>query len=229
MNFWADLSSFLPRWTTLWSFGTTAGTIAMAVMTYRVVRQGEKQHRDRFRPICSLMPYSGVDPLNKRGDLLEAVAPLPDNQAFGALKVKCRLQNVGPGPARKLRIKFRFPHRSWETEPWELAPLQAGEGRGGPDSPLVVPFQIPRSFGATNLQMLPGEVWEIRLEYEDVFGKRFCSTHHKMPWPLEELKKRDAMSGPPQPWVTFPDCRPAPNLWLRRATCRLFRRGTRHD
>lgn len=213
MDFWADV----------WSFLTAVGTIGMAVATYVIIRQGrhqhevaERQHWDRFRPICILMPYDGVDPLHKRGQLLENIGPSSDNPGFGTLKVNCALRNVGAGPALEVRIKFRFPNRSgWTTEPWEVSPLSAGENRGGTDSPLLIPIRIQDDFNTSDLAAAAGEVWEIWLEYEDVFGQRFCSAHHKSPVRIEErlrpVPEPVAGSGERfmyslQPWATFPKC-----------------------
>jgi hypothetical protein len=172
-------------WSELWSFLTAVGTISMAVTTYAVIRQsreqlhqGQKQHRDRFKPICFLMPWNGVDPWNKRNQLMFKNDPDPasDNPSFGSLGINCVLRNVGTAPALNLRVKFRFPN--WTTEPWELSPLGAGDSR---PSPLVVPVRIQDRINRSDFSMVTGESWEIWLEYEDVFGERFCTVHHKGP------------------------------------------------
>jgi len=51
-----------------------------------------------------------------------------------------------------------------------------------------------------------GKLWEIWLEYEDVFGRRFCAVHHKRPIQEENRRLIPGLSVdyiPPQPWVTF--------------------------
>jgi hypothetical protein len=209
MDFWADLSSF----------ATAAGTIAMAVTTYLVIRQSKRQHRDRLRPLCVLVPFGGVDPLNKRGELLATIDPSPDNPSFGTLAIKCVLRNVGTGPALNLRLKIKLLDMDgWTTEPWELAPLSAGETRGSESSSLLVPVRIhekePLNF--TDFSQLTGKLWEIWLEYQDVFGQHFCSVHHKRPIRVEESRKPiprtpdDAdkrLIATPQAWITVPKCR----------------------
>jgi len=157
MDFWADLWSIMHHWSDIWTFAPAAGTISMAATTYVIIRQGkhqredvQRQHQDRFKPICVLMPYNGVDPLNKRGQLIETIDQSPDNPGFGTLAIKCVLRNVGTGPALKLRIKFRFPDMvGWPNEPWELSPLGAGESRGGENAPLLVQYGLidkPQTF-----------------------------------------------------------------------------------
>lgn len=206
MDFWADL----------WSFATAIGTIAMAVTTFAVIRQGRQQHLDRSRPVCVLLPFSGVDPLNRRGELLATIDPSADNPAFGTVAVKCALQNVGTGPALNLRIKFKFLDMGgWTTEAWELAPMGAGETRGSETSPLLVPVRIHEKepLNPTDFSQVAGKLWEIWLEYQDVFGRRFCSVHHKRPVRMEEgLKSLPGASGQSfeyagQAWITFPKCR----------------------
>ncbi len=198
MDFWADL----------WGFLTAAGTIGMAVATYVIIRHGRRQHLDRFRPICVLVPFSGVDPLNKRGELIERVDPFPDNPSFGTLAVKCTLRNLGTGPALELMIKFKFlDMNGWTTERWELGPLAAGESRGGENAPLLVPVRIHEQepLNRTDFSDVTGKLWEIWLEYQDVFGSRFYSVHHKRPLRMEHLQPVPGRAaGPGQPTIYAP-------------------------
>ncbi|OYY04231.1 MAG: hypothetical protein B7Y73_04760 [Acidocella sp. 35-58-6] len=177
MSFWADF----------WNALTGIGTLALAGATFCVIRQGQRQrrdgecqHRDRFKPICLLAPYGGVDAWNRRGDLLEAMPPAPENPSCGTVTIRCVLRNVGVGPALKLRLKFRLlDMNGWTSEPWELSPLGAGETCGSDAAPLLVPFPIHEQFNQTDFAMLIGKPWEIWLEYEDVFGRQFQSLHSK--------------------------------------------------
>jgi len=179
-------------WANLWSSATAAGTLALAGATYAIIRQGqqqrqdaERQHRDRLKPVCVLVPAGGVDPLNRRGELVEKRDPSPDNPAFGTLAIHCALQNVGTGPALNLRIKLRFlDMNGWVTEPWELSPLGAGEIRGGESVPLLMPIRLHDGFNVTDFAQVTGKPWEIWLEYQDVFGKRFQSIHSKSPFDM---------------------------------------------
>jgi hypothetical protein len=183
-------------WTNLWSFATAAGTLALAVATYAIIRQGQKlredselqrkdterQHRDRLKPICVLMPYDYVDSWNKRGELIKTIPPNSENPGFGRVMVNCTLRNVGTGPALRLRLKFRFLDKNgWSTEPWELSPLGAGEQYGSLSAPLVIPLRLQGAFNETDFSAMSNNLWEIWLEYQDVFGRKFESVHSKAP------------------------------------------------
>jgi hypothetical protein len=196
MSFWADF----------WNALTGIGTLALAGATFCVIRQGqrqredtERQHRDRFKPICLLAPYGGVDAWNRRGDLLEVTPPAPDNPSCWSVAIRCVLRNVGAGPALKLRLKFRFlDMNGWTSEPWELSPLGAGETCGSEAAPLLVPFPIHERFNQTDFAMLTGKPWEIWLEYEDVFGKPFHSVHRKAPVDTDVSTATWTTAGPDQ-------------------------------
>jgi hypothetical protein len=154
---------------------------------------------DQFRPICVLVLPSRVDSLDKRGELVEKIDPLPDDPRTpyyaGTYAIRCPLQNLGHGPALNLRIQFKFSDGQ-TTELWELPPLAAKELRGGDNEPLHVsiPLDDPQhgikhALNRADFEKITSG-WEIWLEYEDIFGKQFCTVHHKSP-----LK----------PWVTFRD------------------------
>ena len=204
-----------------WDALTAIGTSAMAITTYFVIRQGakqrqdaERQHRDQFKPICVLTPYNHVDAWNKRGELIAAIPPGQANQAFGTINIFCALKNVGVGPALNLRLKFRFPNRNesgWSTDPWELAPLGAGKEYGSGAAPLAVPFRLIPTFTTTDFSGIEGDLWEIWLEYEDVFGRSFRSIHSKAPvntdlsiatWTYVAGEQPKAAM-PPIPWFAY--------------------------
>jgi hypothetical protein len=210
MSFWGDF----------WNALTGIGTFALAVATFCVIRQGqqqrrdgERQHRDRFKPVCLLAPYGGVDVWNRRGALLEAMPPAPDNPSCGTVAIRCALRNVGVGPALRLRLKFRFlDMNGWTSEPWELSPLGAGEACGSEAAPLLVPFPIHEGFNQTDFATLTGKLWEIWLEYEDGFGRQFQSIHRKAPFDTDPAKFTWTTAGqgqqpkaimPPVPWLTY--------------------------
>ena len=184
--------------TNLWKTAPTIGTLAMVVVTAIIIWQGRQQHRDKFKPICVLVAPGGIDPLNKRGELIKKRDPSPDNPSFGILAIGCALQNVGAGPALNLRIKFKFLDMGgWTTEPWALSSLGPGEIRGGVDTPLLIPIRLHEHFNQTDLDMLTGKQWEIWVDYQDIFGRSFCAVHHKS-------LVQDSFGRQLQPWVTYP-------------------------
>jgi hypothetical protein len=161
---------------------TAIGTVAMAATTFVVVLQGwrnrrddERRHKDRFRPICVLTPYAGVDPRPWRNELL-AVDTDASRPGFGIIEVRCALRNIGPGPALNVRIAFRlYTFGGYETEHCELGPLRAGEARGGTSEPLRVAIQFRAPLQDQEFVQIPSGSWEIIISYEDVFEQRFNS------------------------------------------------------
>ena len=224
MQFFQPILNFIHEWADAWVLLMAVGTIALAIATFRIIQQGrqlredaERQHRDRFKPICLLAPCGGVDAWNKRGELLEAIPPASDNPSCGTVAIRCLLRNVGAGPALKLRLRFRFSDMGgWTSEPWELSPLGAGETSGSEAAPLLVPFSIHEHFNQTDFAMLTGKPWEIWLEYEDVFGKPFHSVHRKAPvdtdlstatWMAKSSNQQPLTSLRPIPWFTYTEGR----------------------
>jgi hypothetical protein len=227
MPFLQPILNFLHEWADAWVMLTAVGTIALAIATFRVIQQGqqlrkdaeqqredtERQHRDRFKPVCLLAPYGGVDAWNRRGALLEAMPPDPENPSCGTVAIRCVLRNAGAGPALKLRLKFRFlDMNGWTSDPWELSPLGAGETCGSEAAPLLVPFPIHERFNQTDFAILTGKPWEIWLEYEDIFGRKFQSIHRKAPFDTDPAKFTWTTAGtdqqpkaimPPIPWLAY--------------------------
>jgi hypothetical protein len=210
----------MSSWSDLWNALTGTGTLALAGVTFCIILQGqrqrrdaERQHRDRFKPICLLAPYGGVDAWNRRGELLEAMPPAPDNPSCGTVAIRCALRNVGVGPALRLRLKFRFlDMNGWTSAPWELSPLDAGETCGSEAAPLLIPFPLHEGFNQTDFATLTGKLWEIWLEYEDVFGRQFQSVHRKAPFDMDPAKFTWTNAGqgqqpkaimPPISWLTY--------------------------
>ena len=95
----------------------------------------------------------------------------------------------------------------------------AGESRGGENTPLLVPVRIDDqftgfSFASMDFYTVTGKLWEIWLEYEDVFGRRFLRRASQETRAGGESKAYPGIGGPTgiiahvlfaaQPWVTFP-------------------------
>jgi hypothetical protein len=168
------------------------------VATYAIIRQGKhqredarQQHRDRFKPICILMPYNGVDPWNKRCREDRSIPGQSFLRHSGdqVRSPKCR-DRSGIEAADQIPISGYegLDYRTMGT----LAAC-AGESRGGENTPLLVPVRIDDqftgfSFASMDFYTVTGKLWEIWLEYEDVFGRRFCAVHHKKPVQAENQK-----------------------------------------
>lgn len=169
-------------------------------ITDRLIQQYLKpQETDQSGPICVLVPPRHLESVDKRGELVEKIDPVPDDPRTpyyaGTYAIRCALRNLGTGPALNLRITFKFPDGQ-TSEPFELLPLGAQEIRGGENDPLLVsiPLDVPQYGIKHTLNRADFEKitsgWEIWLEYEDTLGKKYCTVHHKSP-----LK----------PWIAFMD------------------------
>jgi hypothetical protein len=227
MGYIPPILNFLHEWADAWVLLTAVGTIALAMATFRVVKQGQKlredaaqqrrdierQHRDRQKPICLLAPYSNVDLGTRRYDLVQKLDPLPENPALGRVVLLCTLKNIGSGPALKLKLRFRFlAMGGWMTESWELAPLVAGEEYGNPTDQVIVPIHVDNRFASAIAHLFAGEPWEILLDYEDVFGQKFQTAHSMMffnpdpatfTWTTPPAGEQPKAIMQPIPWVNF--------------------------
>lgn len=162
-------------WPAVWDAFTAIGTVAMAVTTVLVIRQGKQQHRDVFRPICVLVPDNGFDRFGRQG-ILEC---LDERGASGKFyRVRAAIRNIGGGPALNLRLIVRFAQRPDIALPCELPPVGANEQD---DSPIKVPVFLGDQFNRMDYEIGPGDVWELWLECEDIFGRKFRSRHTKNP------------------------------------------------
>ena len=199
----SQLKDWLDHWSNLWVFLTAIGTLAMAATTTLVIRQTAKhhhallaqqlkEHQDRFKPICFLSPFSGIDPLNQRHDLVAIAEPPPNNPAYGTVTLHCTLQNVGVGPALNLRITFKSDNGD-TTDPWELSPLGVGEKYGSATTPLLIPIR------ADKCQLLAVS-WQIWLDYEDIFGRKFKTVHRSMTYDTDPQTFAILR---PIPWTTY--------------------------
>ncbi|HUX28077.1 MAG TPA: hypothetical protein VMV39_04785 [Terracidiphilus sp.] len=82
----------------------------------------------------------------------------------------------------KLRVRGL---EGYGPDPFDLPPIAAGEAYGKVGEHIPVPTPHRPQFNETDAQLAPGEHWEIVLEYEDVFGRTFHTSHTKnpqLPW-----------------------------------------------
>jgi hypothetical protein len=126
-----------------------------------------------------LVPDDGLDQFARR-DVLQ---PLEESGKPGKFYlVKCAIWNIGGGPALHLRLVARFSQHPGIQIESELSPVGANQTTA---SPLKIPVILHDNFNRMDFEIAPSEVWELCLEYEDVFGRKFHSKHSKnpqLPW-----------------------------------------------
>jgi hypothetical protein len=179
------------NWTAIWDAATAIGTIAMAVTTSIVIRQNKRQrrdmarqHLDAFKPICELVPDKGLAGASVRCDIVQHHEEPNDPTKF--FLVACGVKNIGCGPAMNLRLVMCFSTSQPDPLPHvEIEMLGANQSLS---SPIKVPVFLSDRFNSSNYQLAPGEVWELWLVYEDIFGNVFHTRHTK---------------NPQQPWARF--------------------------
>lgn len=172
------------RWNNMdWTAASAISTAAMAAMTFWTIRQARKHHRDEYRPILSLVPLEAIDPVDRNGLLVAEQAHPQNSDRFYLLRGA--LKNVGRGPALNVKATLRFLRVEGYGFSTELAPVGAGERLGSAVEPLRVAARFHDRFNDMDFQMGAGGEWEILIEYNDVFLRRFHTVHSKIqqkPW-----------------------------------------------
>lgn len=159
-------------------------TAALAWFTRKSLLQNEKQHRDNLRPILVLVPPGGVEPAD-RSTLLE----FKTDAGMHRLSLTCQLQNIGTGPALNPRMHLRAMGIEGYGFTKCFAPIRAGEALWELGDGSAVRFDAPPSdrYNSTDHVLAGGTLWELVLEYEDVFGRPFHTIHSKnatLPWTI---------------------------------------------
>lgn len=169
-------------WGTIWEAFTAVGTVAMAVTTVLVIRQNKqqrqeiaRQHQDTFKPVCVLVPDEGLAQM-ALANVVEKYEESGSSQKF--YSVKCSVRNIGAGPAIRLRLYLHLPTDQGSGQRCEFPPLGKNQSIA---SPLKIAVFLNDQFNAGNFQLAPGTVWELWLEYEDIFGNVFHTRHTKNP------------------------------------------------
>ena len=154
-------------------------TAWMVFLTKRGIEQSQEQHQDGYRPILVFAPHHGASP-EARTHVLQAIPGQPTLRFWGAIR------NIGSGPAINGRMMLRVRGlEGYGPDPFDLPPIAAGESYGKISEHIPVPITHHPHFNETDAQLSPGEHWEIVLEYEDVFGRIFHTSHTKnpqLPW-----------------------------------------------
>ena len=169
---------------TIWDAATAIGTIAMAVTTGIVIRQNRRQrqdtarqHQDTFKPVCVLVPENGLAGPSDRCDIVQCFDS--PNDPLKCYRVTCGIKNIGCGPAMNLRLVMRFTVSN--PEPLIQVELEMIGAKQSLPSPIKVPVFFQDRFNSSSYQFAPGEVWELWLIYEDIFGNAFHTRHTKNP------------------------------------------------
>ena len=207
---WYDSTAF-------WTGAAAISTAVMALLTWRSIavsqkqhrdarKQSERHHQDAYRPILVLAGRSGVDPLD-RTELLR----LDHTRSTGCTRVFALdgiVRNVGVGPALNPCMTVRVRKIEGYGASCTLTPLAVGGQIGDPDYAIQFSFYLQDGFNEPDAQFAAGEMWELLLEYEDVFGNRFHTIHSKnpqQPWTVAARGRRRSESIPQ--WSTR-SCRP---------------------
>lgn len=182
-------------WNVLSAIATAAAAIAtacMAWMTRKSMLQVEKHHQNGFRPICILENNYGFDDPTRRDGYLSVKRY---GNADLIISMQLKLKNVGSGPALHVRMILLFPDNSPESGyPVELPSLPSGGEYSASSEPIVFRMSMQNyeqhKFGfnlpINDTNNIPvSALWNIVLEYEDVFGNIFYTVHPKnasCPW-----------------------------------------------
>ena len=164
-------------WATIWDAGTAVGTVAMAITTWVVIRQNKQDHQDAIRPICELVPDKGLAGPSVRYDIVQH--RIEPGEATKFFFITCGVKNIGNGPAMNLRLVMRFS--TSKPDPLPQVEIQMLGANQSLPSPIQVPVFLNDNFNDGWYQSAPGDVWELWLIYEDVFGNVFHTRHTKNP------------------------------------------------
>ncbi|MHB8413772.1 MAG: hypothetical protein ACYDDA_13860 [Acidiferrobacteraceae bacterium] len=194
-----DIQLIVDLVTAAGTLGLAGATFWMARKTAALVAQEKQQHEDRFMPICVLQtPYEGGGTVNRQAVL--SLRPPPGQPGAKHYLIHGCLKNAGAGPAVDLRLTLRFPDKGGHELFLELTPLGSGETVSPTryDTPGEVLLRIPvaacTGFDEADIASSVNGRWELHLEYTDVFGNHYHTTHRQEP---------------SQPWTRFAkECRP---------------------
>jgi hypothetical protein len=175
----------------LWSYVaydcvTAVATILMAVATFCVVRQNnkilknnKKFHEDNLKPICIFVPNGGIDRFS-RENILKCGSIESDNLSRGKYVIHGILKNIGNGPAINVKLIISFPDKGYQKIN-ELSPIGKDEILGSETDPIHVTVEFSDEFNDTDFNSCAGSSWEIFIEYSDIFGNVFRTSHSKNP------------------------------------------------
>jgi hypothetical protein len=172
-------------WQAVSAVATAAAAVTTAMMvwcTRETLSQSEKHHRDDLRPLLVLAPPNGIEPLDR-----SEVLRFEQRDGKHILSLACELRNIGIGPALNPKLQLRVMGIEGYGFTKHLSPVRAGEALWNLDGVSAVTFEASptENYNQTDHSFAPATLWELVLEYEDVFGRHFYTTHSKdalRPW-----------------------------------------------
>lgn len=172
-------------------------TAAVARETAALVAQEDRHHKERFTPVCVLVPQPPRGSGSRRSQLVRlngCLDPVSDGvpREWCFCEVACAVHNAGVGPALNVVMIVRFLGGETHEALYELSPLGSGQTFDPTSSPagvFVVPVEITAGIAREDLESaLNDGHWELYLQYSDVFGDVFHTKH---------------TADPEQPWTAF--------------------------
>lgn len=184
----AICTAFAAVFTAVMAWFTRKAIVESHTQYEKTRAQSEQHHQDAFRPVVVLSPFEGVEPEDRSNVIHFDPAMGSDDRRF--VMISGILRNVGTGPALGVRLRFRAMGKPDYGFALSLAPIGAREkyelaSRGPSNRPLRYPVRPTPGFNATDIELAGNSGWDLVIEYEDVFGNRFHTTHRKnpqMPW-----------------------------------------------
>jgi len=174
-------------------------TAAVAQETAALVAQEDRHHKERFTPVCVLVPQPPRGSDSPRSQLVRLSGRHVDSVIVGGVRrewrfceVACAVHNAGVGPALNVVMVVRFLGDETHEAVYELSPLGSGQTLDPASSPgrvFVVPVEMIAGISGQDLERaVSNGAWEIYLRYSDVFGDVFHTKH---------------TADPEQPWTVF--------------------------
>ena len=214
MEFWQN---YLAPWLgnpDLWSALTAIGTIALAAVTYAIIRQNqtliqqnrqdqqntEIRHRDQFKPILVFVPRGGAIQAQPQSTPVKSAAVSSGSPYDLRTQIFCAMQNIGTGPALHISLRIHVPERpSVNCDPVKLPPLGPGQARNSPDNPLILGIKIRNPREGDDFAIAANPI-EISLRYQDIFGRHFKSVHQ---FPRSDTANDGRHPSVEVPWFTY--------------------------
>ncbi len=179
-------------------------TNRLAQETAKMVQQEDEHHRERFMPMCILVPdrflgkgtqREGVVSLGRVGKFLEGGIQHDTLECI----IKGGVRNTGVGPAVGVLMKLRLTGLEGCEGVRDMSFIGSGEIEERNEAqPIAIEIRIPQTTDMPTgyaLSNLVANKWEIYLEYTDVFGQRFVTRHtsdKKVRWAtFERIKDRE--------------------------------------